>query len=97
MTGHRMIRRDQGFFFIAAVYNALIILVLSVFYESGKSLDSVCTVQAYLDPSTGAMIISAIIGLFASIVLGLKSVWYKMLSPFRKKGKTPQGTPPAAR
>jgi multisubunit Na+/H+ antiporter MnhC subunit len=41
--------------------------------------------QAYLDPSTGAMIISAIVGVAATIALGVKTFWYKLRAPFRKK------------
>jgi hypothetical protein len=41
--------------------------------------------KAYLDPSTGAMIVSAIIGVFATIALGGKTIWYKIRSLFRKK------------
>ena len=42
---------------------------------------------SYLDPSTGAMIISAIIGIFATILLGVKTFWYKIASLFRRKNK----------
>ena len=42
---------------------------------------------AYLDPGTGSMIISAIVGLVASIALGLKTYWYKFLRLFRRKPK----------
>jgi len=38
---------------------------------------------AYLDPSTGSMIISAIVGLFASIALAMKTYWYRIKSFFR--------------
>lgn len=34
--------------------------------------------QAYLDPSTGTMIISAIVGIFASLALAIKTYWYKL-------------------
>jgi len=40
--------------------------------------------HAYLDPSTGSMIISAIVGLFASIALAVKTYWYKLKALFRK-------------
>ena len=42
--------------------------------------------EAYLDPSTGSMIISAIVGLFASIALAVKTYWYKLKSLFRRSG-----------
>jgi len=43
--------------------------------------------HAYLDPSTGGMLISAIIGMFATLGLVIKSYWYKLKSFFRKKEK----------
>lgn len=39
---------------------------------------------AYLDPSTASMVISAIVGLLATISLALKTYWYKLKSFFRK-------------
>ena len=38
---------------------------------------------AYLDPSTGSMIISAVIGLFATAVLAIKTYWYKFVGIFK--------------
>ena len=43
--------------------------------------------HANLDPSTGGMLISAIIGMFATLGLVIKSYWYKLKSLFRKKEK----------
>ena len=40
---------------------------------------------AYLDPTTGSMVISAIVGLFASLVLALKTYWYRIKSFFKGK------------
>lgn len=40
--------------------------------------------QAYLDPSTGSMVISAIVGVFASIALALKTYWYRIRGWFRR-------------
>ncbi len=42
---------------------------------------------AYLDPGTGTMIISAIVGVFATIILGIKTFWYKITSFFKPKKK----------
>ncbi len=39
---------------------------------------------AYLDPGTGSMIISAIVGLFATVGLALKTYWYKIKAFLRK-------------
>jgi hypothetical protein len=40
---------------------------------------------AYLDPGTGSMLISAIVGIVASIGLALKTWWYKIKGFFRGK------------
>ncbi|MBT8047030.1 MAG: hypothetical protein HKN57_15280 [Xanthomonadales bacterium] len=42
---------------------------------------------AYLDPSTGSMVVSAIVGIFASIALAVKTYWYKIKGFFRRSGK----------
>ena len=41
--------------------------------------------QAYLDPTTGSMVISAIVGLFASLALAIKTYWYRIKSFFKPK------------
>lgn len=40
---------------------------------------------AYLDPTTGSMLISAIVGLFASLVLAIKTYWYRIKAFFNRK------------
>jgi O-antigen/teichoic acid export membrane protein len=42
---------------------------------------------AYLDPSTGSMVVSAIVGIFASIALALKTYWYKIKGLFKRDSK----------
>jgi amino acid permease len=42
------------------------------------------TAFAYLDPSTGSMVVSAIVGIFASIALAVKTYWYKIKGWFRR-------------
>ena len=44
-------------------------------------------VFAYLDPSTGSMVVSAIVGIFASIALAVKTYWYKIKGWFRRDSK----------
>ncbi len=39
---------------------------------------------AYLDPSTGSMVVSAIVGIFASIALAVKTYWYKIRGFFKR-------------
>ena len=51
---------------------------------------------AYLDPSTGSMVVSAIVGIFASIALAVKTYWYKIKAFFRrgdKAGKSQESAP----
>jgi len=40
---------------------------------------------AYLDPTTGSMLISAIVGLFASLILAIKTYWYRIKAFFKRK------------
>ena len=47
---------------------------------------------AYLDPSTGSMVVSAIVGIFASIALAVKTYWYK-IKGFFKRGSEQDATP----
>lgn len=42
---------------------------------------------AYLDPSTGSMVVSAIVGIIASIALALKTYWYRIKGFFRRDGR----------
>ena len=43
--------------------------------------------HAYLDPGTGSMLLSALIGLAAAVALGLKMFWYRLVGLFRGKGR----------
>lgn len=46
--------------------------------------------QAYLDPGTGSMLISAVIGVAAAVGLALKLFWYRLVGLLRgKKGGRP--------
>lgn len=56
---------------LLAVFVSLILLPASAF--------------AYLDPTTGSMLISAIVGLFASLVLAIKTYWYRIKAIFKRK------------
>ena len=46
--------------------------------------------HAYLDPGTGSMIISAVIGVLATVVLAVKTYWYKLVGWFRRKSPASQ-------
>lgn len=51
---------------------------------------------AYLDPGTGSMIISAIVGLFATVGLAVKTYWYKIKAFLRRdSGSAETVTEPA--
>lgn len=43
------------------------------------------TALAYLDPGTGSMIMSAIIGLFATAALAIKTYWYRLKRLFARR------------
>lgn len=45
------------------------------------------SVFAYLDPSTGSMVVSVLVGVFASIGLALRTYWYKIKGFLRRIGK----------
>jgi hypothetical protein len=38
---------------------------------------------AYLDPGTGSMLLSAVIGVIAAVALAVKMFWYRVLGWFR--------------
>ena len=52
---------------------------------------------AYLDPSTGSMVVSAIVGIFASIALAVKTYWYKIKGFFRRGDKRSDAQESASR
>jgi hypothetical protein len=53
---------------------------------------------AYLDPGTGSMLLSAVIGVAAALGLAVKMFWYRLVGLFRgKKPGAMEGTPPADR
>jgi hypothetical protein len=43
--------------------------------------------QAYLDPGTGSMLLSAVIGVAAAVALAVKMFWYRLIGLFRGKGR----------
>ena len=51
---------------------------------------------AYLDPGTGSMLVSAVIGVAAALGLALKMFWYRLVGLVRgKRTETVEGSPPA--
>jgi hypothetical protein len=43
--------------------------------------------HAYLDPSTGSMVISAVIGIVAATALAVKMFWYRMVGLARSAAR----------
>ena len=43
--------------------------------------------EAYLDPGTGSMLLSAVIGVAAALGLAVKMFWYRMLGLIRGKAR----------
>lgn len=62
---------------------ARIMLLLAAF------LASPAPAHAYLDPGTGSMLISALIGLAAAVGLAVKMFWYRLVGLVRGKGTSP--------
>jgi hypothetical protein len=63
-------------------------------------LSTASPAYAYLDPGTGSMLVSAVIGVAAAVGLALKMFWYRIVGLFRgKRDDTPpraaDGAPPA--
>lgn len=57
----------------------------SAIIDSILNAASVPHAIGYLDPGTGAMIISAVVGVFATLAMSIKSFWYKLSGVFRRK------------
>lgn len=45
--------------------------------------------QAYLDPGTGSMLVSALIGVAAAVTLAVKMFWYRLIGLFRRPRRRP--------
>jgi len=57
---------------------ALVVAVVSLLMVAPEA-------RAYLDPSTGSMVVSAIVGIFATLSLGVKTYWYRLKALFRRR------------
>ena len=61
------------------------VVTLTLLLSSGNAL-------AYLDPSTGSMVVSAIVGILASVVLAVKTYWYRIRRFLRRASRSPSVT-----
>ena len=46
--------------------------------------------HAYLDPGTGSMLLSAVIGVAAAVALAVKMFWYRLIGMFRGQSRGDQ-------
>jgi hypothetical protein len=46
--------------------------------------------HAYLDPGTGSMLVSALIGVAAAVALAVKVFWYRLIGLFRRPRRGPR-------
>ena len=53
-------------------------------------------VHAYLDPSTGSMVVSAIVGIIASVALAMKTYWYRIKGFFKRGQEETKSKPDSA-
>lgn len=60
----------------------LVVLVVMVMLTVAAPASAATPTVAYLDPATGTLIVSAIIGGFAAIGMFVKKFWYQIKSLF---------------
>jgi len=61
---------------------------LAILFAVYASLSS--PAYAYLDPGTGSMLVSAVLGVAAALALAVKMFWYRLTSFFRGKRPAPE-------
>lgn len=71
----------------ALLYSSVFLYTIIKFFNGNSNSENSQYIAAYLDPGTGTMIISAIVGIFATIALGVKTFWYKIAQIFRPANK----------
>jgi hypothetical protein len=85
-------KKDEIFSLRNICFNLLVLTAVA-----GRCLNDAASEQttfsfAYLDPGTGSMIISAIVGVIATIALGIKTAGYKIRNLFRPRKKNSDDT-----
>ncbi len=71
-------------------------MMLRALFLLAAALTIASPAYAYLDPGTGSMLVSALIGVAAAVGLAVKMFWYRLIGLFR--GRRPgagEGGPPA--
>lgn len=62
--------------------SAIVLLLGLAFFSS--------PVMAYIDPGSGSVIMSAIVGFFVAMAMAIKTYWYKIKSLFTRSKSKPQ-------
>jgi hypothetical protein len=60
-------------------------MILRVALVLAACLSIASPAYAYLDPGTGSMLISAVLGVAAAVGLAVKMFWYRLVGFFRGK------------
>jgi hypothetical protein len=60
-------------------------MILRVALVLAACLSIASPAYAYLDPGTGSMLISAVVGVAAAVGLAVKMFWYRLVGFFRGK------------
>ena len=71
-------------------------LALRIGFVLAAYLSFTSQAYAYLDPGTGSMLVSAVIGVAAAVGLAVKMFWYRLVGLFRgRRSGAVEGAPPA--
>jgi len=60
-------------------------MILRIAFVLVACLSIASPAYAYLDPGTGSMLISAVLGMAAAVALAVKMFWYRLVGFFRGK------------
>jgi hypothetical protein len=60
-------------------------MILRIALVLAACLSIASPAYAYLDPGTGSMLISAVLGVAAAVALAVKMFWYRLVGLFRGK------------
>jgi len=60
-------------------------MILRIAFVLVACLSMASPAYAYLDPGTGSMLISAVLGVAAAVALAVKMFWYRVVGFFRGK------------
>jgi len=60
-------------------------MILRIALVLAACLSIASPAYAYLDPGTGSMLISAVLGVAAAVALAAKMFWYRLVGFFRGK------------